>query len=67
MEQPVVRRVVEPTIQTTVSLCVSDHLPMSNPALAVRDILDKLVRELVESGRCVGIRAPEASGQETRT
>jgi LysR family nitrogen assimilation transcriptional regulator len=66
MEQPVVRRVVEPTIQTTVSLCVSDHLPMSDPALAVRDILDKLVRELVESGRCVGIRAPEASGQETR-
>jgi LysR family nitrogen assimilation transcriptional regulator len=67
MEQPVVRRVVEPTIQTTVSLCVSDHLPMSDPALAVRDILDKLVKELVESGRCVGIRAPEPSGQETRT
>jgi len=66
MAQPVVRRVVEPTIQTTVSLCVSDHLPMSDPALAVRDILDKLVRELVESGRCVGIRAPEASGLETR-
>jgi LysR family transcriptional regulator, nitrogen assimilation regulatory protein len=60
MEQPVVRRVVEPPIQTTVSLCVSDHLPMSDPALAVRDILDKLVRELVESGRCVGIRAPES-------
>ena len=66
MAQPVVRRVVEPTIQTTVSLCVSDHLPMSDPALAVRDILDKLVRELVESGRCVGIRAPEGNREETR-
>jgi LysR family nitrogen assimilation transcriptional regulator len=65
-EPPVVRHVVEPTIQTTVSLCVSDHLPMSDPALAVRAILDGLVRDLVASGRCVGIRTPEASGQPTR-
>lgn len=44
---PIVRRVVQPTIETTVSLCVSDHLPMSEPALAVRDILAQLVEDLV--------------------
>jgi len=64
--QPVVRHIVEPTLQTTVSLCVSDHLPMSEPALAVRTLLDGLVRDLVESGRCVGVRAPETSGQASR-
>ena len=59
--QPIVRRVVEPAIQTTVSLCVSDHLPMSESAAAVKGLLSTLVRELVDSGRCVGIRAPEAA------
>jgi LysR family nitrogen assimilation transcriptional regulator len=59
--EPVVRRVVEPTIQTTVSLCVSDHLPMSESAAAVKGILSRLVQELIASGRCVGIRMPEGS------
>lgn len=59
---PVIRRVVAPTLETTVSLCVSDRLPMSDPARAVREILGRLVRELVESGRCVGIRAPGRAG-----
>ena len=59
--QPIVRRVVEPAIQTTVSLCVSDHLPMSESAAAVKGLLSTLVRDLVDSGRCVGIRAPEAA------
>ena len=52
---------VEPTIQTTVSLCVSDHLPMSESAAAVKGILSRLVQELIASGRCVGIRMPEGS------
>ena len=65
MKQPVVRRIVEPSLQTTVSLCVSDHLPMSDSVLAVRAILDRLVRELVASGRCVGIRTPEPSAPAT--
>ena len=60
-DQPVVRRVIEPTIQTAVSLCIADHLPMSEPATAVKGILFGLVRELVDSGRCIGIHAPEAS------
>ena len=58
---PTVRRVVEPTIETTVSLCVSDHLPMSEPAVAVRDILTGLVQALLDSGRDNGVRAPDAT------
>ncbi len=58
-QRPVVRRVVEPNLETTVSLCVSESLPMSGPALAVRDILVGLVNELVDGDRCVGIRAAE--------
>lgn len=62
---PVIRRVVEPSIETTVSLCVSDHHTLSDPAHAVREILGGLVHELFDSGRCVGIRVPAvASAQE---
>ncbi len=57
-QRPVVRRVVEPSLETTVSLCVSESMPMSDPALAVREILVDLVGELVDGERCVGIRAP---------
>lgn len=57
-QRPVVRRVVDPSLETTVSLCMSASMPMSDPALAVREILVTLVRELVDGGRCVGIRAP---------
>ncbi len=56
--RPVIRRVVQPSLETAVSLCVSDRVPLSDPARAVRDILVGLVRELLESGRCVGIRVP---------
>lgn len=59
-QRPVVRRVVAPSLETTVSLCVSESMPMSEPALAVRDILVSLVRELVDGERCVGVRAPQA-------
>jgi len=57
-ERPVVRRIVEPGIQATVSLCVSDHLPMTEHASAVLDILQTLVSELFEVERYAGIRAP---------
>lgn len=59
-QRPVVRRVIAPSLETTVSLCVSESMPMSEPALAVRDILVSLVRELVDGERCVGVRAPQA-------
>ncbi len=35
----VLRRLVRPAIEATVSLCVSDHLPLSEPALAARAVL----------------------------
>lgn len=62
---PVVRRVVGPSLEATVSLCISESMPMSDPALAVREILVSLVRELVEGERCVGIRAPHVPTQRT--
>jgi LysR family nitrogen assimilation transcriptional regulator len=43
-----VRRLVRPAIEATVSLCVSDHLPLSEPALAARavllDVVDRMMR-----------------------
>jgi LysR family nitrogen assimilation transcriptional regulator len=58
---PVIRRIVAPSIETTVSLCVSEQQPMSEPARVVRDILEALVLDLLGSGRCGGIRAPAAA------
>ncbi|WP_406854975.1 nitrogen assimilation transcriptional regulator NAC [Alsobacter sp. KACC 23698] len=39
-------RLVEPEILAPLALCQSDHLPLSEPAQAVRDILLELVAEL---------------------
>lgn len=39
-------RIVEPVIEAPLSLCVSDHLPMSEPAMAVKEILLELVGDL---------------------
>ncbi len=39
-------RVVEPAIEVPLALCQSDHLPLSEPATAIRQILLELVREL---------------------
>ena len=38
-------RIVEPTIEAPLALCQSDHLPLSEPAQAVRGVLLDLVRE----------------------
>jgi len=51
-------RLIEPTIETTVSLCVSDTQPLSDAARAVRDILRGLVQALLASQRGAGIREP---------
>jgi len=37
------RRIVEPVIEAPLALCQSDHLPLSEPAQAIRDILLELV------------------------
>lgn len=40
------RRIVDPVIEAPLSLCLSDHLPMSEPAVAVKEILMELVSDL---------------------
>lgn len=38
-----VRRIVNPTIEVKLSLCTSDHQPLSEPALAVHDLFHELI------------------------
>ena len=56
-------RLVRPVIEATVSLCVSDHLPLSEPALAARAVLLAIVERLM-SDHPHGMRPPpvDASG-----
>lgn len=58
-EQPTILKVVEPTIESTISLCTSDCLPMSDSAMAVRSILLDLVTGHAKSGNCEGVRIPQ--------
>ncbi|NTI25152.1 nitrogen assimilation transcriptional regulator [Rhizobium rhizogenes] len=51
-----VRALVRPVIEATVSLCISDHLPLSEPALAARSVLLEIVGKLM-AGHHPGIRA----------
>ncbi len=44
-----VRALTKPVIDATVSLCVSDHLPLSEPALAARSVLLDIVGKLMTS------------------
>jgi LysR family nitrogen assimilation transcriptional regulator len=39
-------RIVEPVIEAPLALCLSDHLPLSEPASAIKDILLELVAGL---------------------
>jgi LysR family transcriptional regulator, nitrogen assimilation regulatory protein len=39
-------RIIDPVIEAPLSLCLSDHLPMSEPAVAVKEILMELVGDL---------------------
>ncbi len=50
-----IRRLTTPVIDATVSLCVSDHLPLSEPALAARSVLLDIVSKLLSSHHA-GIR-----------
>jgi LysR family nitrogen assimilation transcriptional regulator len=43
----VVRRIV-PTIEVKLSLCTSDHQPLSEPALAVHDLFHELITEFAD-------------------
>ena len=44
--EPLICRLVSPRIEETLSLCVSDQNPLSEPALAVSDILLELTARL---------------------
>jgi LysR family nitrogen assimilation transcriptional regulator len=39
-------RIVSPVIKIPLSVCLSDHLPLSEPAAAVKDILLELAGDL---------------------
>ena len=54
-------RIVEPEIDARLALCQSDHLPLSEPAKAVKDILLEIVAEI--PGSLPGIRARAASAE----
>ncbi|KAA0079581.1 nitrogen assimilation transcriptional regulator NAC [Trinickia soli] len=49
-------RIVSPVIKIPLSVCLSDHLPLSEPAAAVRDILLELAGDLA-----LGVRAGPGS------
>ncbi|WP_349962966.1 nitrogen assimilation transcriptional regulator NAC [Rhizobium sp. ZPR3] len=44
-----VRALTRPVIDATVSLCISDHLPLSEPALAARAVLLEIVGQMTGS------------------
>jgi LysR family nitrogen assimilation transcriptional regulator len=44
-------RIIEPAIEASLCLCMSDHLPLSEPAQAVKDILMELVADLAIDNR----------------
>jgi len=54
--RPVTRRIVEPGLQATLSLCVADNVPMSEQARVVLDILRQQIAGLFENGRHIGVR-----------
>ena len=51
-------RIVEPEIEAPLALCQSDHLPLSEPAQAVKEILLELIAEIPGS-------FPKAKGKAT--
>jgi LysR family nitrogen assimilation transcriptional regulator len=54
-------RIIEPEITAPLALCQSDHLPLSKPAQAVRDILLELVLEWPSNPQMVPGRAGSAT------
>ncbi|MEO8544685.1 MAG: nitrogen assimilation transcriptional regulator NAC [Burkholderiaceae bacterium] len=54
-------RIVDPVIEAPLSLCLSDHLPLSEPALIVKDILLELVNDLAAHDASVQSEPFEAS------
>ncbi|MEJ8810870.1 LysR substrate-binding domain-containing protein [Variovorax ureilyticus] len=55
---PKIRKIVEPSIRTTISLCVPNHVPMSEQAKVVLDILHAQIDQLFTDPPHAGISAP---------
>lgn len=49
-------RIVKPSMHVKISLCVSDQFPLSEPALAVNDILTELARSFGASDDAHGVQ-----------
>ncbi|PLW78593.1 nitrogen assimilation transcriptional regulator NAC [Cohaesibacter celericrescens] len=58
-KQLILRPIKDPAIEATISVCVSDNIPLSEPAMAVHDVLFRLVRELIASNQWPGVRPPQ--------
>ena len=54
----VVRAIEAPRIDETVSLCISDHAPLSEATMAVRSVLAKLTLDAARAGRWLRPRGP---------
>ncbi|WNJ93573.1 nitrogen assimilation transcriptional regulator NAC [Bosea sp. 685] len=55
-----IRQIASPKIEDTVSLCVSDLIPLSEAAVAIRGILFEIATQAVLSGRLSATRAGAA-------
>jgi LysR family nitrogen assimilation transcriptional regulator len=53
----VARRIVSPTIPVKVSMCTSQQFPLSEPAVAVRDVLAELAHGYADEHSARGVRA----------
>jgi LysR family transcriptional regulator, nitrogen assimilation regulatory protein len=60
-ESLVTRRLIRPVISATISLCQSDHLPLSEAALVVREIVLKMAVDFATAGDL-----PQANGPTGR-
>lgn len=59
-------RIIEPEIEARLALCQSDHLPLSEPAKAVKDILLEVIADIPGSFLSPASRAQPAGGHATR-
>ena len=59
-------RIVEPSIEAPLALCQSDHLPLSEPAQAVKDVLMELAAALPGTSLAPAGRGPAGRGPGRR-
>lgn len=61
------RRIVSPTIQVKVSMCTSQQFPLSEPALAVRNILSELAHGYAGAHSTRGVRTVQRTTRAKRS